>query len=84
MPPVMSSEEVNALHLNSDKDSGPQALHHTLGTKPSQAAPGDHTHNGSNSARIKFDDLDGGWMNIDGGGPETIFDGLPTFDGGGV
>lgn len=46
-------EEVNFYHLSSDKDSGPGALHHTLGLGPSQASPGNHNHDGRNSKRIK-------------------------------
>jgi hypothetical protein len=84
MPISPNTEEVNAFHLNSDKDSSALALHHTLGVGPSQAAAGNHTHDGKNSPRVKFDDLEGGWMNIDGGTPTSIFGGLPTFDGGGI
>lgn len=54
---LYTSDEVNTLHLNSDKDAGPGALHHTLGQNPSQAAPGNHTHNGRNSKRISYTDL---------------------------
>lgn len=59
IPRMYSSEEVNSLHLNADKDAGPGALHHTLGQGSSQASPGDHTHNGRNSKRISFADLTG-------------------------
>lgn len=52
-----TSEEVNLLHLNSDKDAGAGALHHTLGQNPSQASPGNHTHNGKNSRRLVPDFL---------------------------
>lgn len=52
-----TSEEVNLLHLNADKDAGAGALHHTLGMNPSQASPGSHTHNGRDSKRIKYTDL---------------------------
>jgi hypothetical protein len=79
-----SPEEVNAFHLNSDRDSSATALHHTLGLNPGQASPGNHTHDGKNSKRIKFDDIDGGWMNIDGGRADTLFGGLPTIDGGSI
>lgn len=50
-------EEVNFYHLASDKDSGPGALHHTLGLGPSQASPGSHVHNGRDSKRISYTDL---------------------------
>ena len=84
MSPVLNSEEVNALHINSDKDSSTQAQHHTLGIKPTQASPGNHSHDGKDSVRIKFSDIDGGWMNVDGGEPWTIYTPIPVLDGGGI
>ena len=36
------------IHAN-DIDHSTDAIHHTLGTGPAQAAPGDHTHSGSGS-----------------------------------
>lgn len=84
MSPVLNSEEVNALHINSDKDSSAGAQHHTLGIKPTQASPGNHTHNGKDSAFIKFSDIEGGWMNVDGGYPNTIYTPIPHLDGGGI
>lgn len=84
MSPVLNSEEVNALHINSDKDSSAQAQHHTLGIKPTQASPGNHTHNGTDSPRINFSDIIGGWMNLDGGRPDSIYTPIPSVDGGGV
>lgn len=33
-------------HQNSDTDSGPTALHHTIGATPNQAAAGNHLHTG--------------------------------------
>lgn len=44
-----SQKEVNDFHTNSDKDGGPKSLHHTLGSNPNQASPGNHTHDGSTS-----------------------------------
>jgi hypothetical protein len=84
MATVATPEEVNAFHLNSDKDSSVYALHHTLGTKPTQAAPGNHSHNGIDSVRIKLSDIEGSWMNIDGGRPDTIYTPIPSIDGGGI
>jgi hypothetical protein len=81
---IPTTEEVNQFHLNSDKDSSATALHHTLGIGPSQAAPGNHSHDGKNSKRIKFSDIEGGWMNIDGGIPSTIYTPIPHMDGGSV
>lgn len=59
IPRMYSAEEVNLMHLNADKDAGAGALHHTLGQNPSQASPGNHTHNGRDSKRISFSDLAG-------------------------
>ena len=84
MSPVLNSEEVNALHINSDKDSSAQAQHHTLGIKPTQASPGNHTHNGKDSALIDFNDLLNAGINLDGGRPDTVFGGGGSIDGGGV
>lgn len=81
---IPTTEEVNQFHLNSDKDSSATALHHTLGTGPSQASPGSHNHDGKNSKRIKFSDIEGGWMNIDGGIPSTVYTPIPHMDGGSI
>ena len=45
----LTAKDIEILHRNSDRDSRAQALHHTLGNKSTQAAPGSHTHNGTNS-----------------------------------
>lgn len=79
-----SSEEVNSFHQNSDVNSSQLAQHHTIGLGPNQAASGSHTHDGKNSKRIKFSDIEGGWMNIDGGYPDTIYTPIPHMDGGGI
>lgn len=84
MPISPSPEEVNAFHLNSDSDSSSFAQHHTLGLNPYQASPGNHNHDGKNSKRIKFSDIEGGWMNIDGGYPSTIYTPIPHMDGGSI
>jgi hypothetical protein len=81
---ISTPEEVNEFHLNSDRDSSMLAQHHTLGLKPYQASPGNHTHNGKDSARISFSDIEGGWMNVDGGIPSTIYTPIPHLDGGGI
>ena len=39
-------------HEKSDKDGSPKSLHHTLGPGPNQAAAGNHTHDGGNSAAL--------------------------------
>ena len=47
-----ASKDVADFHTNSDKDGGPKALHHTLGPNNNQAAAGNHTHDGGNSAKL--------------------------------
>jgi hypothetical protein len=84
MYPTPSPDEVNSYHQNSDRDSSVFAQHHTLGLGPTQASPGNHTHNGKDSKRINFSDIEGGLWNIDGGIPSTIYTPIPAWDGGGV
>lgn len=84
MYPTPSPDEVNSFHQNSDRDSSAFAQHHTLGLGATQASPGNHSHNGKDSKRIKFSDIEGGWMNIDGGEPHTIYTPIPILDGGGI
>lgn len=48
-PPAQTVED---FHTNSDSDARPESQHHTLGPSPSQASPGDHTHDGGDSALI--------------------------------
>lgn len=43
---------VDKLHATSDLDSDVLAQHHTLGPTHHQAAPGDHDHDGTNSALL--------------------------------
>lgn len=40
---------VEDFHTNADTDTRPESLHHTLGPGNTQAAPGNHTHDGGNS-----------------------------------
>lgn len=47
--PTATAEEVERFHMNADTDIRPEALHHTLGSAPGQASPGDHKHDGSDS-----------------------------------
>lgn len=83
-PENTDAATVNSLHLNSDVDKSALSQHHTLGVLATQASPGDHSHDGKNSLRIKFSDIEGGWMNIDGGYPDTIYTPIPHLDGGGI
>lgn len=50
--PKPDAQTVEDFHSNSDLDVRPEAQHHTLGPSPSQAAPGNHTHNGSDSLQL--------------------------------
>lgn len=44
-----TSEEVDNFHTNADTDLRNEAIHHTLGPAPTQAAPGNHKHDGGDS-----------------------------------
>lgn len=46
------ARKVEEFHANADTDTRPESLHHTLGPSPSQAAPGDHLHDGGTSAQL--------------------------------
>ena len=50
--PKPPGQVVDDFHENSDVDSRAEAQHHTLGPGPNQAAPGDHTHDGGDSALL--------------------------------
>jgi hypothetical protein len=58
-----------------DVDSGITAIHHTLGPEAFQSSPGSHRHDGSDSNRIKFSDVEGGY--IDGGTPSSTYESYP-------
>ncbi len=79
------AEEVNLFHLNSDRDAGPTAQHHTLGIGPSQASPGNHTHDGRNSKRLDLKELTSKSVSftVQGGtlGTQPTFTGAPLFTG---
>ncbi len=47
--PRPEAKVVEEFHTNSDLDVRPESLHHTLGSGPSQASPGNHVHNGSDA-----------------------------------
>lgn len=48
----LTPEQVEELHKNDDADVRRESHHHTLGPKGTQAAAGDHTHDGSNSSLL--------------------------------
>lgn len=43
---------VQQIHQNDDLDTAKDAHHHSLGIGPNQSAPGNHTHDGSNSSQL--------------------------------
>jgi hypothetical protein len=47
-----SPEDSRKAHSRSDVDTGPSALHHTIGNKHNQASPGDHIHEGKTSKKL--------------------------------
>lgn len=47
-----SSAQVDRSHSQSDVDSSPNAQHHTLGNRRSQASPGNHIHDGTTSPKL--------------------------------
>lgn len=49
-PPTAS--QVNFIHRFSDKDGSEEAQHHSLGPDSLQAAAGNHSHNGRDSADL--------------------------------
>lgn len=59
---------VDEFHVNSDVDRDKDAQHHTIGTNTSQAAAGNHSHNGSDSVLL----LDGFEITGSRGGNTSI------------
>lgn len=47
-----SQKDVAQFHTNADTDGDEGSLHHTLGPRKGQAAPGDHDHRGGNSVAL--------------------------------
>lgn len=48
----LTAEQVEELHKNDDVDVRRESHHHTLGGRGTQAAAGDHNHDGSNSSLL--------------------------------
>jgi hypothetical protein len=46
------SQVVDDFHTYSDVDARSESQHHTLGANPTQASPGDHTHDGGDSVLL--------------------------------
>lgn len=62
--PSKASEEI---HNRDDLDAGPQAHHHTLGTRPEQAAPGNHSHWSTGDVKQTFAEADNiEWFELNG------------------
>lgn len=51
-PRGASPREVNEFHNRSDVDASTFSQHHTLGIKHTQAAYGDHVHDGKSSRKV--------------------------------
>lgn len=49
---VPGSSDINRMHDYDDLDLSVLAHHHSLGSLPSQAAPGDHKHDGKTSQKL--------------------------------
>jgi len=47
--PKPDAQVVEDFHTNADVDSRSESMHHTLGPLPTQAAGGDHIHDGGSS-----------------------------------
>lgn len=50
--PKPTAEDVETFHTNADTDVRTQSIHHTLGPRDTQAAPGNHKHDGGDSELI--------------------------------
>lgn len=50
--PKPPSQAVDDFHENSDLDARAESQHHTLGPGPTQASPGNHRHDGGDSALL--------------------------------
>lgn len=50
--PSPSGLVVERFHKNAAVDTRAEDMHHTLGPTSTQASPGDHTHNGGDSALL--------------------------------
>jgi hypothetical protein len=76
---------VNSFHLNSDIDKSAISQHHTLGISATQASPGDHNHDGTDSRKIELGNLTSSSIpfTVVGGtlGTQPTFTGAPLFTG---
>lgn len=49
---VPTAQAARDAHRQSDVDSSPQSMHHTLGTARNQSSPGNHIHDGISSPKL--------------------------------
>jgi hypothetical protein len=61
-PPAQAVED---FHTNSDLDARAESQHHTLGPSPTQASPGNHKHDGGDSALLLENEVIVGSRNSD-------------------
>ena len=50
--PSPPADVVDRFHNNADTDKRKEAVHHTIGTGPNNAASGDHVHDGSSGVAL--------------------------------
>jgi len=63
--PKPPAAAVDDFHTNSDLDARAESQHHTLGPGPNQAAPGNHRHDGGDSALLLENETISGSRNSD-------------------
>jgi hypothetical protein len=63
--PKPPAAAVDDFHTNSDLDARAESQHHTLGPGPNQAAPGNHRHDGGDSALLLETETISGSRNSD-------------------
>jgi hypothetical protein len=63
--PKPPPQVVDDFHENSDLDARAESQHHTLGPGPTQASPGNHRHDGGDSALLLEGETISGSRNSD-------------------
>ena len=63
--PKPAPQAVDDFHTNSDLDARAESQHHTLGPNPTQAAPGNHTHDGGDSELLLLNETISGSRDSD-------------------
>lgn len=72
------AKKVAEFHSYDDLDQSFGAHHHSLGAKPTQAAPGDHRHDGTNSLML-FDAMEINGKRSDGTALNALIDALGSI-----